>query len=282
MAHCINMYSDCINCRRITIRMFIVFDFYTFLTLVVTWWSVTIHRIWIGNRVYRNYTSNYSTIINLYALQITTARTKSSQLDLTLLPGSRPRRLEAISHQPPTLLTAVSRLSRLMVSQSLSLGVDPHIGLMTRYLLLFDSYGLVFRGALSDKRTGLSFVFAAGTRQRSLTGVRVPWDTWPYFTVSDLKLPFSSSPTTRRVTMEVLEPASTRVSPEKRAGFRYIASAQTAQTIPLPSLTPLPRVTWPLPSNIRFSGSTVLALSKYAAILFMRKFCNGVSWYCWD
>jgi hypothetical protein len=27
--------------------------------------------------------------------------------------------------------------------RSVSLGVDPHLGLMTRYLLLFDSYGLV-------------------------------------------------------------------------------------------------------------------------------------------
>jgi hypothetical protein len=31
-------------------------------------------------------------------------------------------------------------------SQSVSLGVEPHLGLMTRYLLLFDSYGLVFMG----------------------------------------------------------------------------------------------------------------------------------------
>jgi hypothetical protein len=30
-------------------------------------------------------------------------------------------------------------------------------GLMTRYLLLFDSYGLVLWGALSDERTDLSF-----------------------------------------------------------------------------------------------------------------------------
>jgi hypothetical protein len=35
---------------------------------------------------------------------------------------------------------------RLTVSQSLSLGVEPHLGLMTRYLLLFDNYGLVFVG----------------------------------------------------------------------------------------------------------------------------------------
>jgi hypothetical protein len=67
-------------------------------------------------------------------------------------------------------------------------------------------------GALSDERTGLSFFFfgAAGSCQRSLSLVRVPWDMIPYFTVSDLRLPFSSLPTTRRVTVEVFDPASTR------------------------------------------------------------------------
>jgi hypothetical protein len=63
-------------------------------------------------------------------------------------------------------------------------------------------------GALSDERTVLYFVYVAGTRQRSLSWVRVPLDSWPYFTVSDLRLPFSSPPTTRRVTVEVLDPAS--------------------------------------------------------------------------
>jgi hypothetical protein len=42
---------------------------------------------------------------------------------------------------------------RLTVSQLVSLGVEPYLGLMTRYLVLFDSYGLVFFlwGALSDE-----------------------------------------------------------------------------------------------------------------------------------
>jgi hypothetical protein len=44
---------------------------------------------------------------------------------------------------------------RLTASQSVSLAVEPHLGLVTRYLLLFDSYGRVFRSALSDERTGL-------------------------------------------------------------------------------------------------------------------------------
>jgi hypothetical protein len=65
-------------------------------------------------------------------------------------------------------------------------------------------------GALSDERTGLSFTIAAGPRQRSHFQVRVPWDSWPYFTVSVSRLTFSSPPTTRRATVEVFDPASTR------------------------------------------------------------------------
>jgi hypothetical protein len=38
------------------------------------------------------------------------------------------------------------------VSQSVSLGVEPHLGPMTRSLLLFDSYGLIFSGAPSLMR----------------------------------------------------------------------------------------------------------------------------------
>jgi hypothetical protein len=34
----------------------------------------------------------------------------------------------------------------MTVSQSVSLGVEPHLGLMTRYILLFDNYDLAFVG----------------------------------------------------------------------------------------------------------------------------------------
>jgi hypothetical protein len=82
---------------------------------------------------------------------------------------------------------------------------------------------LLFWGALSDKRTGLYFVYATGPRHRSYSRVRVPWYSWPYFTVSDLRLPFSSSPTTHRVAVEVFDPASTRVIPV----FSHILLART-------------------------------------------------------
>jgi hypothetical protein len=65
-------------------------------------------------------------------------------------------------------------------------------------------------GALSDKRTDLSFTIDAGSRQRSHSRIPVPWYSWPGFTVSDSRLLFSSPPTTLRATVEVFEPASTR------------------------------------------------------------------------
>jgi hypothetical protein len=55
-----------------------------------------------------------------------------------------------------------------------------------------DSYycqtvsGLLMWGALSDERTGL-FTIAAGPRQHSHSWVRVPLDSWLYFTVSDIR-----------------------------------------------------------------------------------------------
>jgi hypothetical protein len=65
-------------------------------------------------------------------------------------------------------------------------------------------------GALSDERTGLSFTIAAGLRQSSHSRVRVPWGSRPYFSVSNSRLPFLSPLTTRRATVEVFDPASTR------------------------------------------------------------------------
>jgi hypothetical protein len=101
---------------------------------------------------------------------------------------------------------------RLTISQSVSLGVEPPLGLLTRYLLLFDSYGLVHVGR-SLWREDASVVYNCcwPWPAQSFSGPS-PWDSRPYFTVSDLRLPISSPPTTRRVTVEVFDPASTRVS----------------------------------------------------------------------
>jgi hypothetical protein len=64
-------------------------------------------------------------------------------------------------------------------------------------------------GALSDERTGL-FTIAAGPRQRSHSRVRVPWDFRQFFSASHSRLPILSPPTTRKATVKVFDPASTR------------------------------------------------------------------------
>jgi hypothetical protein len=48
---------------------------------------------------------------------------------------------------------------------------------------------LLIRSALSDERTGLSSSIAAGSRPRSHSRVRVPWESWPCFTISNSTLP---------------------------------------------------------------------------------------------
>jgi hypothetical protein len=64
--------------------------------------------------------------------------------------------------------------------------------------------------AVSEERTGLSFTITAGPRQDSHSRVRFLWDSRPYFTVSDSRLPFSSPSTTRSVTVVVFDSTSTR------------------------------------------------------------------------
>jgi hypothetical protein len=107
---------------------------------------------------------------------------------------------------------SLSLMLRPTVSRPVCLGIEHPSGAYDQIFITYVTVtGLFLWGALSDERSGLSFVYAAGLCQRSLSRVRVPWDSRPYFTVSESRLPVSSPPTTRRVTMEVFDPASTRV-----------------------------------------------------------------------
>jgi hypothetical protein len=102
---------------------------------------------------------------------------------------------------------------RPTVSRPVSLGIKHPFGAYDQIFVTCVTVTVLFLwGALSDERSGLSFVYAADPCQRSLSRVRVPWDFRPYFTVSHLRLPYSSPPTTRRVTVEVFDPASTWVT----------------------------------------------------------------------
>jgi hypothetical protein len=93
-----------------------------------------------------------------------------------------------------------------------NLGVEHPPGTHIYYSLTVTVLFFSFVGALSGERTGLPFVYAAGPCQHSLSRVRVPWYSRPYITVSDSRHPFSSPPTTRRVTVEVFDAAATRMT----------------------------------------------------------------------
>jgi hypothetical protein len=65
---------------------------------------------------------------------------------------------------------------------------------MARFLLLSDSCEFVDVGCSLWREDGSTFTIAAGPRQRCHSRVRVPRDSWPYFTVSDSRLPQPGRP----------------------------------------------------------------------------------------
>jgi hypothetical protein len=111
-------------------------------------------------------------------------------------------------------------------------------------------------GALSDERTGLSFVYAAGPCQLSLSRVRVPLDSRPYFAqIWDFP------------SYHLLRLAGWRwrySTPPPRSSLCSLGTDRTKT--PLSTVTPLLRVTQPLHSNGCLSYSTAVALSKYATL----------------
>jgi hypothetical protein len=66
--------------------------------------------------------------------------------------------------------------------------------LQTRYFLLLKVTVLFFVGRPLWREDGSVFFTCYGPYQCSLSRVRVRWDSRPYFTVSDLRLPFSVLP----------------------------------------------------------------------------------------
>jgi hypothetical protein len=186
---------------------------------------------------------------------------------------------------------------RLTVSQSVNLAVEPHLGLMTRYLLLFDSYGLVFVGrplwredpsllytccwplpaqSFSDPspfglltifyclRFETSFFVASSDSQGHGGGIRPRLHTgnWLGCPISLIYNPFC----TDRVGNTVSNSSSIVACLFLAAGS-FLPSRCLEMDVVSDSFT----------SNGSFSGSAVLALSKYATIcwiLMIERFNN--------
>jgi hypothetical protein len=166
--------------------------------------------------------SNYNAFANIHTLQITTARAKFSHLAMS----SHARCLIAAFDNADSnycfcaqrllfsLAGAESESESYVTTDgqpaSLAWNRAAIWGLRPDFYFCQTVAGLLIWGVFSEERTGLSFTIASGPRQRSHSRVRVPWESRLYFTVSDSRLPFSSPATTRRVTVEVFDSASTR------------------------------------------------------------------------
>jgi hypothetical protein len=121
-----------------------------------------------------------------------------------------PRQLVGILFEL-SLSLGLSLMLRPTVSRPFCLGIKaPSWGLRPDFYYCQTVSNLLLWGALSDKRTGLPFTISAGPRQSSHSRVRVPWDSRPYFTVSDSRLPFSLFRTIHSSTVEIFDPASIR------------------------------------------------------------------------
>jgi hypothetical protein len=94
-------------------------------------------------------------------------------------------------------------------SASLSWNKAPICGLRSDFYYCQTVADLLMWGALSDERPGLVVCNCCWLSPAQPFSVRVPWDSRPYFTVSDSGFPFLSPPTTRRPRVEIFSRAST-------------------------------------------------------------------------
>jgi hypothetical protein len=133
-------------------------------------------------------TNNYNTLSGLHTGKITVTITheiKSWRLLAESLLGNESYLINTSTTESSNT-ESESYVTTDGQSASLSWNKAPIWGLRPDFYYCLTLAGLLIRGALSD------VTIAAGPRQRGQSWVRVPLDSWPYFTVSDSRLPFSS------------------------------------------------------------------------------------------
>jgi hypothetical protein len=183
-------------------------------------------------------TNNYNSFTELHTLQFTSAHSIVFSVCYYTFPGNGSNNVYSSASGSSSLFTDsrteltinwvwVLYYDRRSVGQSV-LEWSTHLGFTTRFLLLSDSCEFVDVGRSLWRGDGSVVYNCCWPRQRSYSQVRVPWHSWPYFTVSDSRLPFSSSPTTRRSTVEVFDPTSTReLDHQLTSSLPYNISART-------------------------------------------------------
>jgi hypothetical protein len=93
------------------------------------------------------------------------------------------------------VITLVNVKLRQTVSRPVYLVVKPHLGPKTRFLLLSRQFRVCWCKAPSLTRGRICRLQLLLTRTRAvILGFTVPRDSWPYFTVSDSKLPQPGGP----------------------------------------------------------------------------------------